>query len=46
LLLTADAHGLYQKAGFTAQRYPERFMEIFVPDTYTQEKKALQGDVQ
>lgn len=41
LLLTADAQGLYQKVGFTAPQRPERFMEIFIPDTYTQEKNAL-----
>jgi GNAT superfamily N-acetyltransferase len=41
LLLTADAHGLYEKVGFTAPQRPERFMEIFVPDTYTQEKNTL-----
>lgn len=46
LLLTADAQGLYQKAGFTAPRYPERFMEIWVPDIYTQEKNAQQGGAQ
>ena len=44
-LLTADAHGLYQKAGFTPLQRPERFMEIFVPDTYTQEKKAQEGTI-
>ncbi len=38
VLLTADAHGLYQKIGFTALQCPERFMEILVADTYTQEK--------
>ena len=41
LLLTADAQGLYQKVGFSAPQRPERFMEIFIPDTYTQEKNAL-----
>jgi N-acetylglutamate synthase-like GNAT family acetyltransferase len=45
LLLTADAQGLYQKVGFTAPQRPERFMEIVVPDIYTREKKALQGDI-
>jgi GNAT superfamily N-acetyltransferase len=33
-LVTADAHGLYAKFGFTAPARPERIMEIFDPDVY------------
>lgn len=34
LLATRDAHGLYQKAGFTPLNAPERFMEVWDPDVY------------
>ncbi|HQF29161.1 MAG TPA: GNAT family N-acetyltransferase [Bacteroidia bacterium] len=33
-LTTKDAHSLYEKTGFKAPLYPERFMEIFNPDVY------------
>lgn len=31
---TLDAHGLYRQFGFTEPRFPERQMEILVPDIY------------
>lgn len=34
MLLTRDAHGLYQKVGFTGLRAPERVMELHFPDIY------------
>jgi GNAT superfamily N-acetyltransferase len=34
MLATRDAHGLYQKVGFTPLAAPERFMEKWVPDIY------------
>ncbi len=34
LLVTKDAHSLYQKVGFTALRTPDKFMEKLVPDIY------------
>ena len=34
MLLTRDAHGLYQKVGFTPSRAPERLMERYFPDVY------------
>jgi len=34
LLATADAHGLYQRYGYTALQHPDRFMEIHKPDVY------------
>ncbi|MGN7916092.1 GNAT family N-acetyltransferase [Lysobacter sp. ESA13C] len=33
-LATGDAHGLYARYGFTAPRYPQTFMERYVPDIY------------
>jgi GNAT superfamily N-acetyltransferase len=35
LLGTRDAHGLYQRHGFTPLTDPERFLEIFRPDVYS-----------
>lgn len=35
VLVTRDAHGLYEKFGFTALKRPEGFMEIVQPDIYT-----------
>lgn len=35
MLATRDAHGLYEKVGFTRLRSPERFMEIHRPDIYS-----------
>lgn len=33
-LATSDAHGLYEKFGFTALNKPNTFMEIYKPDIY------------
>jgi len=41
ILATSDAHGLYQKFGFTALARPQVFMERHTPDIYTQ--SARQG---
>jgi GNAT superfamily N-acetyltransferase len=35
ILVTADAHDLYRKYGFTSLARPERFMELHDPDIYT-----------
>lgn len=37
-LATSDAHGLYDKYGFTALNKPESFMEIYRPDIYATAK--------
>lgn len=34
LLVTQDAHGLYEKSGFTPLAHPERLMEIHSPTLY------------
>lgn len=34
MLGTRDAHGLYQRFGFTAPRHPDRWMERADPDVY------------
>jgi len=34
VLLTRDAHGLYEKVGFKPVAAPERYMELWVPDVY------------
>jgi GNAT superfamily N-acetyltransferase len=34
MLMTADAHALYQQFGYTALKAPERAMEIHVPNAY------------
>lgn len=34
VLFTRDAHGLYEKTGFTSPKMPERCMEKFDPDIY------------
>lgn len=39
VLSTKDAHALYQKVGFTALHFPERYMEILVFDIYLKEQK-------
>ncbi len=36
LLVTRDAHGLYEKFGFTPLAHPERLMEIHCADLYAQ----------
>lgn len=34
LLLTKDAHGLYEKTGFVRPKAPERYMEKYFADAY------------
>jgi len=34
MLVTADAHQLYEQFGFTAPQHPERYMEIHRPEIY------------
>jgi GNAT superfamily N-acetyltransferase len=34
MLVTRDAHGLYEKFGFTALAHPSRVMELHRPDVY------------
>jgi GNAT superfamily N-acetyltransferase len=34
VLATKDAHTLYEKYGFTALKYPERWMEKAAPNAY------------
>lgn len=34
LLATLDAHGVYQRLGWTPIAHPERFLEILDPDVY------------
>lgn len=34
ILATRDAHGLYEKFGFSELRFPERWMERPAPDAY------------
>ncbi|MEW5799315.1 MAG: GNAT family N-acetyltransferase [Bacteroidota bacterium] len=34
VLVTRDAHGLYEKYGFTPLKAPDRWMEIHNPDVY------------
>lgn len=34
VLVTADAHGLYEKFGFHGLEHPEKYMEISHPDLY------------
>lgn len=36
VLGTRDAHGLYEKYGFTPLKAPDRWMEIHNPDVYVQ----------
>lgn len=37
LLVTRDAHSLYEKFGFKPLAHPERLMEIHFPDVYRQQ---------
>ena len=37
MLMTADAHFLYEKFGFTLAAKPERVMEKFIPNIYVSE---------
>jgi GNAT superfamily N-acetyltransferase len=39
MLATRDAHGLYQKSGFTPLNAPERFMEVWDPEIYTRTRE-------
>lgn len=39
ILLTRDAHGLYQQSGFTPLKSPERYMELHRPAVYDQEPR-------
>jgi len=41
MLVTRDAHGLYEKAGFTALGKPERVMEIVKPDIYRKTSEPI-----
>jgi GNAT superfamily N-acetyltransferase len=34
VLATRDAHGLYEQFGFSALKFPERWMELAAPDAY------------
>lgn len=34
MLATRDAHGLYERYGFTPLATPDRMMEVFVPEIY------------
>ena len=36
MLVTRDAHGLYERFGFTALAHPDRVMELHRPGIYTQ----------
>jgi GNAT superfamily N-acetyltransferase len=40
MLVTRDAHGLYERHGFTPPHNPERHMEIFRPGFYKQDAPA------
>lgn len=39
LLVTRDAHSLYEKFGFKPLAHPERFMEIHAPDLYGRQQR-------
>ena len=39
ILLTGEAHGLYQQFGFTPVKSPERYMELHNPAVYDQEPR-------
>jgi hypothetical protein len=38
-LVTSDAHGLYEKFGFTALARPQDYMELRDPDVYKRAKR-------
>ena len=38
ILLTRDAHGLYEKFGFASLAKPDRYMELHDPSVYAKEK--------
>ncbi|MFQ3596973.1 MAG: GNAT family N-acetyltransferase [Chloroherpetonaceae bacterium] len=41
MLVTTNAHGLYEQFGFSAPMHPEKIMEIFVPNLYEREAELL-----
>lgn len=41
MLVTTNAHGLYEQFGFSTPLYPEKIMEIFVPNLYEKEAELL-----
>jgi GNAT superfamily N-acetyltransferase len=43
VLLTRDAHGLYEKVGFTRIARPERYMERHAPEVYRLEPPPAGG---
>ena len=44
MLATADAHGLYEKYGFTALKQPSVFMERYNPNVYLADLPAVAVD--
>jgi GNAT superfamily N-acetyltransferase len=40
MLVTRDAHGLYEKFGFTALAHPSRVMELHRPDVYAATERS------
>ena len=45
ILVTADAHGLYEKFGFSALAQPQMFMERHEPNIYAEPHRACWGDI-
>ncbi|MCS6989475.1 MAG: GNAT family N-acetyltransferase [Chloroherpetonaceae bacterium] len=43
MLVTTNAHGLYERFGFAAPAFPEKIMEIFVPNLYEKEAELLRA---
>lgn len=41
MLVTTNAHGLYEQFGFSAPMNPEKIMEIFVPNLYEKEAELI-----
>ncbi len=41
MLVTTNAHGLYEQFGFSAPHNPEKIMEIFVPNLYEKQAELL-----
>jgi hypothetical protein len=44
MLITENAHGLYERFGFRRVATPERVMEIRRPDAYARRDEASQRD--
>jgi GNAT superfamily N-acetyltransferase len=42
VLVTRDAHGLYEQFGFRPLARPEGYMELYRPDVYTQSAKPAE----